>query len=201
MKRIFTGLLALAATAALATAAQAEPLKSGVDTASVPKNKQVKSGLYLTPRDAFEAMTTRKDVVFIDVRDAREFQFVGFPKVVTKNIPYRVVNEDLDFDAKRKQFKMVPNIDFPAAVKALLEEKGFGPDVNIIVQCRSGPRSAGAANYLVDIGYTNVWQQVEGMEGDKDKASGHRVLNGWKNKDLPWTYALSEEVMYVSPSF
>jgi rhodanese-related sulfurtransferase len=56
--------------------------------------------------------------------------------------------------------------------------------------CRSGGRSAAAANALAKAGYTNVWSLVEGFEGDKD-AAGKRTANGWRNAGLPWDYKLT----------
>jgi rhodanese-related sulfurtransferase len=57
--------------------------------------------------------------------------------------------------------------------------------------CRSGDRSARAANLLIDAGFTNVWNQIEGFEGDMSK-DGRRTVNGWKNAGLPWTYKLDK---------
>lgn len=177
-------------------ALHADALTSSVDASAVPEKKRVSSGLYLSPKDAHHAMTTRSDVVFIDVRDPREFQFVGFPTSVSANIPFLLIDDALVYDKERDQYKMVPNTDFVSHVARFLDTKGVGPSTHIIVQCRSGGRSAKAANALSSGGYTSVWQQVEGMEGDKDKSSGHRTVNGWKNAGLPWTYALTQEISY-----
>jgi rhodanese-related sulfurtransferase len=59
--------------------------------------------------------------------------------------------------------------------------------------CRSGGRSAMAVNLLAQAGFKNVYNITDGMEGDavKDPASvfmGQRLVNGWKNSGLPWTY-------------
>jgi rhodanese-related sulfurtransferase len=52
--------------------------------------------------------------------------------------------------------------------------------------CRSGARSALAAEMLIKEGYTNVYNILDGFEGDKDE-SGHRnTINGWRFHDLPW---------------
>ena len=62
--------------------------------------------------------------------------------------------------------------------------------------CRSGGRGAIAVNLLADEGYTNVYNIVDGMEGDliKDPESvfyGKRMKNGWKNSGLPRTYHIN----------
>ena len=52
--------------------------------------------------------------------------------------------------------------------------------------CRSGARSATAGEMLVNNGYTNVYNVLEGFEGDKDE-NGHRsTINGWRFHGLPW---------------
>lgn len=192
--------LALACLAPVAPLHAADRLQSSVDAANVPEDRRTKAGLYLTPSDAFKAAETRRDVLFIDIRDPAEFQFVGFPTVTDRNIPYRVVNQDLALDGSGKHLAFEPNVDFPKAVELLLKERGLGKDAHLILQCRSGTRSAFAVDYLYDLGYRNVWSQVEGMEGDLDEKSGHRTVNGWKNAGMPWTYDLSEMVVYKSPT-
>lgn len=171
-------------------------LTTSVEASTVPEKKRVQSGLYLSPSDAQQAMQTRNNVVFIDVRDPREFQFVGFPKKISANIPFLMTDDALAYDGGRDQYKMVPNENFISEVERFLSESDLDKSVNIIVQCRSGGRSAKAANALTANGYQHVWQQVEGMEGDKDKSTGHRTVNGWKNAGLPWTYALTPEIAY-----
>ncbi len=66
--------------------------------------------------------------------------------------------------------------------------------------CRSGGRSAMAVNLLAKAGFTNVYNIIDGMEGDTvdDPASvfqGQRLKNGWKNSGSPWTYDLTPERM------
>ena len=69
----------------------------------------------------------------------------------------------------------------------------------MILICRSGDRSARAADLLAKAGYTRVYSITEGFEGDAAKdgpKAGQRVVNGWKNAGLPWTYALDRQKMY-----
>lgn len=57
-----------------------------------------------------------------------------------------------------------------------------------------------AAKRLKEDGYTKVYNLVEGFEGDTSKAGaskGQRVVNGWKNAGLPWTYKLDKNKMYI----
>jgi rhodanese-related sulfurtransferase len=76
------------------------------------------------------------------------------------------------------------------------------PEGTICVMCRSGGRSAIAVNMLAEAGFKQVFQIVDGMEGDviKDADSvfqGQRLKNGWKNSGCPWTYAPAPERMVL----
>ena len=61
-------------------------------------------------------------------------------------------------------------------------------------------RSAKAVNALANVGFVNVYNIIEGMEGDKvnDPGSvihGKRMKNGWKNSGSPWTYDVIPELI------
>jgi rhodanese-related sulfurtransferase len=67
------------------------------------------------------------------------------------------------------------------------------PGDTLFVMCRSGGRAAAAIDALAKAGYRDVYNVVDGAEGDvvEDPESvfvGQRMLNGWKNAGLPWTY-------------
>jgi rhodanese-related sulfurtransferase len=61
--------------------------------------------------------------------------------------------------------------------------------------CRSGDRSARAVDALANAGFTNVYSQIDGFEGDLSK-DGRRDVNGWKNAGLAWTYKLDKGKLY-----
>lgn len=53
---------------------------------------------------------------------------------------------------------------------------------------RSGERSHRAAAACTNAGRGSCYDVLEGLEGDLNKATGHRnELNGWKQRGLPWT--------------
>ena len=170
------------------------------DWSNLKKKKQTTLGLYMTPQQAFDTM--KKDgenVLFIDVRTREEVSFLGMPTVADANIPYMKLNEWFSWNAKKKNFKMEVNSDFSDDVTNLVASKQLKKNGKIIFICRSGSRSAKAADLLEKLGYTNVYSITEGYEGDKAKKGdnkGQRVVNGWKNSDLPWTYKLVEAKMY-----
>ena len=56
-----------------------------------------------------------------------------------------------------------------------------------------------AADLLAKLGYTHVYSITDGYEGDKAKQgehAGQRVVNGWRNAGLPWTYTISEAMAW-----
>jgi rhodanese-related sulfurtransferase len=94
---------------------------------------------------------------------------------------------------------MDPNSGFVSEIDERLKKKGLTREDKIIVMCRSGDRSSGAANLLAKAGFKNVWSIVDGFEGDIAKDGpfkGQRAVNGWKNSKLPWSYNLAKDKMY-----
>ena len=66
--------------------------------------------------------------------------------------------------------------------------------------CRSGGRSAMAANLLAQAGYKNVYNITDGIEGDtvndpQSLFNGQRMVNGWKNSGLPWTDSIDPKLI------
>jgi hypothetical protein len=47
----------------------------------------------------------------------------------------------------------------------------------------------------VAAGYQEVFNVPEGFEGKKDE-KGYRIVNGWKNRGLPYTYKLEANYLY-----
>lgn len=171
--------------AVLATSALAQ-------TPDVPKEKQTKLGKYLTAKEAAATVAAeRAKVLFIDVRTRGEMQFVGMTHEIDGHVPFVEMNEFGEWDEANSRYKLEPNPVFSQAVEKLLAAKGLTKADKVVVMCRSGDRSARAANLLIDAGFTNVWNQVEGFEGDLSK-DGRRTVNGWKNAGLPWTYKLDK---------
>ena len=93
------------------------------------------------------------------------------------------------------------NESFLETIKDRLAVKGLTKDSKIIFICRSGSRSAAASNLLAKAGYKNVYTVVDGYEGDKIKKGankGQRLVNGWKNNNLPWSYKLHAAKMFAA---
>ncbi|HUN91258.1 MAG TPA: rhodanese-like domain-containing protein [Burkholderiaceae bacterium] len=66
-----------------------------------------------------------------------------------------------------------------------LEAKVAKSDV-VLLLCRSGKRSAAAAEAATKAGFTNVFNVLEGFEGEIDDAQQRGRLGGWRLRGLPW---------------
>jgi rhodanese-related sulfurtransferase len=162
--------------------------------ASLPKEKQTKLGLYVTAAEAYAMWQAAPDTVkVIDVRVPEEYAFVGHPEMAW-NIPVAFIS----YHRKGGKFEYAvkPNARFVSDVKKIAQ-----PTDTLLVTCRSGGRSAIAVNLLAAAGFKNVYQIVDGVEGDKvtDRESvffGKRMKNGWKNS-APWVYAFDPEKIII----
>jgi rhodanese-related sulfurtransferase len=161
----------------------------------LPTGKQTTLGLYATSREAYGKWKAAPDkVTILDVRTPEEYMFIGHADMAW-NIP--LAAQLYQWDAEKKQFPMQPLPDFVARVQKIAK-----PGDTLLVMCRSGGRSAMAVNLLAKAGFTHVYNITDGMEGDavKDPDSvfnGQRLVNGWKNSGLPWTYKIDPERMVL----
>ena len=189
----------IAATCAILAGMHGQVL--AVDGASVPASKQTTAGRYLDAREAYALkQKLGAKAFFVDVRTRYEVSYVGMPTVADANIAYVEHPDDAPWDDKAGRFKLEVNSDFGAELARRLAAKGLGKDDTVIVMCRSGDRSARAANLLAQLGYANVYSVVDGFEGDvaaSGPKQGQRVVNGWKNADLPWSYKLDKDRMMM----
>ena len=171
-----------------------------VDPASVPAVKQTKLGQYFSAPEAAGYLTQNgSKALFLDIRTPAEVMFVGMPTMADANVPYMVEPDFPQWDSAKATFKLEKNSDFVAEVRRRLSEKGLDPNSTVVLICRSGDRSAAAANLLAEAGLKSVYSVVDGVEGDLAKdgpKAGQRAVNGWKNAGLPWSYTLDKRKMY-----
>lgn len=177
------------------------PCAQAVDPARVPTQKQTTAGLYLDAREAYELKQRLGDkALFIDVRTRAEISYLGMPSVADAHIPAFEHPTNAVWDDKSGRFKMEANADFePELARRLAARQLIKSDVVILI-CRSGDRTTRASNFLTEQGYSKVYSVVDGFEGDvvaEGPQAGQRVLNGWKNAGLPWTYKLDKNKMYL----
>jgi rhodanese-related sulfurtransferase len=178
---------AAAVLALAALPAAAAEIDSSVDPAALSEKKITELGLYLTAEDAHDALTDDPSIVFIDVRDPHEMAFIGHPLLIDRNVPRKL--RTMEFVEKKGTYGWKDNPDFAAEVERVMQAEGLGKDAPVIVMCRSGGRSAMAADALAKAGFTRVWNLVDGFEGGKNE-DGVRNVNGWRNAGLPWAYKI-----------
>jgi rhodanese-related sulfurtransferase len=163
--------------------------------AELPDGKQTILGLYATAKDAYEMWKANPDAVkIIDVRTVEEYLFVGHPTMAWK-IP--VADQIYAWDAEKGKYPMKPLVDFAGRVSEVAK-----PEETLFVMCRSGGRSAIAADMLAMAGFTKVYNIVDGMEGDANAdsdsvAQAQPLKDGWKNSGCPWTKTLTPERMVL----
>lgn len=121
----------------------------------------------VTPHNAWLLFQTEQAVI-VDVRTLEERKFVGFIEN-TIHIPWAT-----GISLNRN----------PRFAKEL--ETKVGKDKIILLLCRSGKRSAAAANVAFNAGFESVYNIDQGFEGDLDEQNHRGAFNGWRFHDLPW---------------
>jgi rhodanese-related sulfurtransferase len=117
------------------------------------------------PRDAWRLVQAGA-AVLVDVRSAEERHFVGqVPGSV--HVPW----------ATGTAFTRNPRF-----VKEL-EAKAGKP---VLLLCRSGKRSAAAADAASKAGLSDIFNVLERFEGDLDDAGQRGHFNGWRFHGLSW---------------
>ncbi|MCW8957203.1 MAG: rhodanese-like domain-containing protein [Gammaproteobacteria bacterium] len=171
-----------------------------IQDSDLPAKKQTEFKLYVTASEAHDMINkNQQKTLFVDIRTRAEVNFLGTPTMIDANIPYMTPDMWSEWDEKKRNFKLAANSDFLSAIDNRMKTKGLDKNDTLVLMCRSGSRSSKAANLLKKAGYTNVYTIVDGFEGDKAQKGdkkGQRVVNGWKNSDLPWSYKLDKSKMY-----
>lgn len=163
---------------------------------SLPAKKQTVLKLYVSAADAFDMWKAdSENVKILDCRTPGEYMFVGHAPMAY-NIPFLFL--DTKWNTEKNKPVMPVNENFVSDVK-----KKFKTTDTIMIMCRSGARSAAATNLLAKAGFTKVYSITDGFEGDKLKApgsekDGKRLVNGWKNASIPWTYKLDPKLVYTN---
>ncbi len=173
---------------------------SSEDFSKLSEKKQTPQALYVSAVQAHQMKLQDPDNVFlVDVRTQGEIEFLGMADIADVNIPY-MFNDLSEWDTKKYRYLKQPNSNFSVTLREKLEEAGLDKNNTILLMCRSGTRSSKAANLLHQLGYTKAYTVVDGFEGDKVKAGPHkgqRLVNGWKNANLPWSYKPTEQKVYI----
>lgn len=123
----------------------------------------------IAPSTAWEQVAA--GAVLIDVRTEGEWQHIGVPDLSALNTAPVYIQWNLANGNNNPEFIDQLTAAVPTAKP-------------LVILCRSGARSIAAATAATAAGYT-AYNVLEGFEGDQDRF-GDRVVNGWKNRNLPW---------------
>lgn len=174
-------------------------LETRVSPHVLDARKRTSLGLYLSAREAYVAWRRDPRVLLVDVRTQAEVDFVGIAEPAVRNVPYLLLDTVMEHDRNTAALMLTPNPDFERAIAGLVSAMGRGRNDPIMLICRSGDRSARAANLLAQIGYTAVYSVVDGFEGDLGP-TGKRDIGGWRNVGMPWLQRARPDQLYRSPS-
>ena len=121
----------------------------------------------LAPAEAW-ALVQAAAATLVDVRSAEERKFVG-------HVPGTVHVAWATGTALTRN---------PRFVREL--ESKVRKDETVLLLCRSGKRSAAAAEAATRAGFTAVFNVLEGFEGELDGAQQRGKADGWRFHGLPW---------------
>lgn len=175
-----------------------------VEKSQVKEKWHTPFDLYLNPQEAYNMAISDPDgILFLDVRNRSEIHYIGMADQIDANIPYMFDSKEWKpkKDGIHGSFRKIRNDDFEAAVENALIAQSLNKESPVIIMCASGSRAPLAADALYDAGFKRVYTQVEGFEGIKAKEGeniGKRLVNGWKNAGLPWSYDLPAAKMYFN---
>ena len=132
---------------------------------------------HLSPSEAWQLIQNNPRAVLVDVRSTPEVLFVGHPRG-SVHIPWL---DEPDWTV---------NPHFVTRVRELMLGgilSGRGRDAPpIILICRSGKRSIDAGQALIDAGFTEIYNVLDGFEGDLDENRHRNTTAGWRFEGLPW---------------
>lgn len=121
----------------------------------------------VSPVDAWKLFQQGR-AALVDVRSVEERKFVGFVPG-SLHVPWATGTG------------LTRN---PRFVREL--EAKVGRDQVVLLLCRSGNRSAQAAQAATASGFERVFNVLEGFEGDLDELKQRGRHDGWRHHGLPW---------------
>ena len=128
----------------------------------------------INPLEAHALLAQESNARLIDVRSKMEFDYVGHPlgaiHVAWKEFPLWEENASFTRDVQN-------------ALKATGVYDNAAP---VLMLCRSGVRSKSAGEVLMRNGFSQVYNVLEGFEGDKNESQQRSTINGWRFRGLAW---------------
>lgn len=125
----------------------------------------------VTPQVAWQ-LVQQGSALLVDVRSGEERKFVG-------HVP------DSLHVAWASGTALTRNPRFVRELEAKVASAG-GKQALVLLLCRSGKRSALAAEAAAKAGFTQVFNVFEGFEGEIDAQQHRGGGDGWRFHGLPW---------------
>ncbi len=126
----------------------------------------------ISPQEAWQMLQGDSKALLIDVRSGMEYLFVGHPKGAI-HVPWI---DEPDWDV---------NPNFAADIVKEIRSVN-AREVPILLICRSGVRSLEAGKVLIQAGFSQVYNIIDGFEGPLDVERHRSSLGGWRFHGLPW---------------
>jgi rhodanese-related sulfurtransferase len=125
--------------------------------------------------EAWNILQTEPDAQLVDVRTKAEWTFVGVPDL-----------SSIDRRPILIEWQAYPSMEKNSDFADKLEAEGVTKDAPLLFLCRSGQRSAAAAELMASRGYTRCYNLIDGFEGPADPEHHRGTAGGWKARGLPW---------------
>lgn len=136
----------------------------------------------IMPKAAWELLESNPKAVLIDVRSEMEYLFVGHPKGCI-HISWI---DGPDWQRNPNFLSEVRKVLLGGVISDRENEEQTVESAPILIICRSGARSLDAGKLLVSEGFDNVYNVLEGFEGDLDSNHQRSTIGGWRFHKLPW---------------
>ncbi len=117
-------------------------------------------------------LVQRREALLVDVRSGEERKFVGHVPG-SLHVPWATGTA------------LTRNPRFVRELEAKLARDG-GKEAVVLLLCRSGKRSALAAEAAAKAGFSHVFNVLEGFEGEIDADQHRGGADGWRFHGLPW---------------
>tara|TARA_B100000900_G_scaffold344884_1_gene309094 strand:+ start:1087 stop:1542 length:456 start_codon:yes stop_codon:yes gene_type:complete len=133
----------------------------------------------INPTTAWAILENLNPSFLVDVRTKAELNYVGYP----------------DLSSLKKSFVHVEQQFFPGGdlnrnfveeLEDIIPDGSKDKEYPLVFICRSGARSARAAEMMAERGWACCYNVAYGFEGDPDELHHRARVNGWKFEGLPW---------------
>ena len=129
----------------------------------------------ISPSQAWQMLEADPDAILVDVRTPPEWTFVGQPDLT------KVGKQPINL-----QWQVFPAMNVNPDFSATLRAQGITPKHKLLFLCRSGVRSAAAAQLMASEGFPESYNIAGGFEGPHDPNRHRGTTAGWKAEGLPW---------------